>query len=853
MATVIQADESQEQRSAQSAPRGGHADRVRHPAALIRLVSGLCWIALVLLLAGYARSSALGLDTDVSRAADLLPWPPVKLAAALCGGALLLVPLGYAVDRVVCADGRRVADGVLAAVLAYGLSLGLDLLAGDLTTLTHALPGSGGRTDPVYGHLAPVLAFMTAIGTAGRRRWRTALAVTLTLSGLSGLVTGYATPLSLVLSLLLGWTTAHATRYAVGEPVGTPTEGQIGAALAASGVRTDTVLAIGPSRYLVTQRDGRPDLDVHLLDRHVQASGLLGHLWLALRLRTAPRPLGLRPLRAGLEHQALLGHAASAAGARTRTPVAAVELGPDAALVAYHRIDARPFADLFTECVPAASADSGSASVTDSPSVAGSASVAGSPSVAGSASVAGSPSVADPDSSPTDAELRDAWQQLALLQRRRIAHRSISPQTVLLDAEGKVHLVGLARGEIAAGDLLLRLDVAGMLAVLAVHAGPERAVRAAIDVLGRGAVGAALPLLQPIALARDTRAALARHKQLAGELRAEVQRQMPQAATEPVRLERLRPRTVLTVVGGIVAGFGLLQFLFGMDRNPISLVADADPLWLTAAALFAAVSYPIATFAFSGFVPEKLSFRATLAAQTAGSFVKLVSPGGIGGIALNTRYLQCAGIPTAQALSSIGATQLFGLVLHMLQLAVFSALVGTAVGKGPVEEGPAFPTDLVLVLAAVAGAVVTVSVVAVPSLRRRAQTLLRPLRAEVLPRLLDLAQQPGKLAVGVAGQLLVSMCFVLSLYCCTRAVGQHPGFNPVAVSFLAGNAVGNVAPTPGAVGAVEGLLAGALAWTAGMDRGTAFAAVLLFRLLTFVLPVLPGWAAFVWLQRRRAI
>ncbi|MEV7118115.1 lysylphosphatidylglycerol synthase transmembrane domain-containing protein [Kitasatospora griseola] len=819
MATVIQADESKEQRTAQSAPRSGLADRVRHPAALIRLLSGLCWIALVLLLAGYARSSALGLDTDVSRFADLLPWPPVQLAAALCGGALLLVPLGYAVDRLLRADGRRVADGVLAAVLAYGLSLGLDLLAGDLTTLTHELPGGAGRTDPVYGHLAPVVAFMTAIGTAGMRRWRSALAVTLTLSGLSGLITGYATPLSLVLSLLLGWTTAHATRYAVGEPVGTPTEGQIGAALAACGVRPDAVLAVGSSRYLVTQHDGRPDLDVHLLDRHVQASGLLGHLWLALRLRTAPRPLGLRPLRAGLEHQTLLGHAATAAGARTRTPVAAVELSPDAALVAYHRIDARPFAELFAECTPP----------TD-------------------------PAEPDgvPEITPTDAELRDAWQQLALLQRRRIAHRSLSPQTVLLDAEGRVHLVGLARGEIAAGDLLLRLDVAGMLAVLAVHAGPERAVRAAIEVLGQGPVGAALPLLQPIALARDTRAALARHKKLAGELRAEVQRQMPQAATEPVRLERLRPRTVLTVVAGIAAAFLLLQFLFGMDKNPVTLVADADPLWLAAAAFFAAVSYPVATFAFSGFVPEKLSFRATLAAQTAGSFVKLVSPGGLGGLALNTRYLQCAGIPTAQALSSIGATQLFGLVLHMLQLAVFTALVGT--DKGPLgAEDSSFPSGLVLLLGAIGVAVVAVSVAAVPSLRRRAQTLLRPLRAEVLPRLLDLAQQPGKLALGVAGQLLVSMCFVLSLYCCTRAVGQYPGFNAVAVSFLTGNAVGNVAPTPGAVGAVEGLLSGMLVMTGGMDKGTALAAVLLYRLLTFVLPLLPGWAAFAWLQRRRAI
>ncbi|MFG2695207.1 YbhN family protein [Kitasatospora sp. NPDC048407] len=819
MATVIQADESQEQRTAQSAPRGGQTDRVRHPAALIRLVSGLCWIALVLLLAGYARSSALGLDTDVSRVTDQMPWPPVKLAAALCGGALLLVPLGYAVDRLLHADGRRVADGVLAAVGAYGLSLLLDLLAGDLTTLTHPLSGGDGRTDPVYGHLAPVLAFMTAIGTTGMRRWRSALAVTLTLSGLSGLITGYATPLSLVLSLLLGWTTAHATRYAVGEPVGTPTEDQIAAALTACGVRPDAVLALGPSRYLVTQHDGRPDLDVHLLDRHVQASGLLGHLWLALRLRTAPRPLGLRPLRAGLEHQTLLGHAAAAAGVRTRTPVAAVELGPDAALVAYRRIDASPFAELFTECTPAAAGEE--------------------------------PAAADPGITPTDAELRDAWQQLALLQRRRIAHRSISPQTVLLDAEGRVHLVGLARGEIAASDLLLRLDVAGMLAVLAVHAGPERAVRAAIDVLGRGPVGAALPLLQPIALARDTRAALAQHKQLAGELRAEVQRQMPQAATEPVRLERVRPRTLLSIVAGVAVGYALLNFLFNTNVNPVTLVADSDPLWLAGAVLWAAASYPVATFAFSGFVPEKLSFRSTLAAQVAGAFVKVAAPGGVGGLALNTRYLQCANIPTAQAMSSIGVSQLFGLVLHMMQLAVFSALVGVDTTSG--DDSSALTGGWVVWLAGLAAAVVAVSIAAVPSLRRRAQTLLRPLRAEVLPRLLDLAQRPGRLATGVAGQLLVSMCFVACLYCCTRAVGQHPGFNAVAVSFLAGNAAGNVVPTPGGVGGVEGLTAGMLKATAGLDYGTALAAVMLYRLLTFILPVLPGWAAFTWLKRRRAI
>lgn len=46
---------------------------------------------------------------------------------------------------------------------------------------------------------------------------------------------------------------------------------------------------------------------------------------------------------------------------------------------------------------------------------------------------------------------------------------------------------------------------------------------------------------------------------------------------------------------------------------------------------------------------------------------------------------------------------------------------------------------------------------------------------------------------------------------------------------------------------------GLLELAPSMEAGGAAAAVVLFRLLTFVLPVLPGWAAFTWLQRRKAL
>jgi uncharacterized protein (TIRG00374 family) len=69
------------------------------------------------------------------------------------------------------------------------------------------------------------------------------------------------------------------------------------------------------------------------------------------------------------------------------------------------------------------------------------------------------------------------------------------------------------------------------------------------------------------------------------------------------------------------------------------------------------------------------------------------------------------------------------------------------------------------------------------------------------------------------------------------------------VSGLTANAVGSAIPTPGGVGAVETALTTALV-IAGLPAGVAGAAVLLYRLLTFWLPVLPGWLCFNYLTRR---
>ena len=70
----------------------------------------------------------------------------------------------------------------------------------------------------------------------------------------------------------------------------------------------------------------------------------------------------------------------------------------------------------------------------------------------------------------------------------------------------------------------------------------------------------------------------------------------------------------------------------------------------------------------------------------------------------------------------------------------------------------------------------------------------------------------------------------------------------IALVNLVGSVVSSAAPTPGGIGAVEATLIAGLT-SAGMASTTAVAAVILFRLATFWVPLLPGWGAMVALQR----
>ncbi|WP_406146075.1 lysylphosphatidylglycerol synthase domain-containing protein [Streptomyces sp. NBC_01012] len=846
--------------------------RVHRPSDLLRLLIGVLAIVLLFSIAAFAQGTTTGLEDDISKGTDQAPDLLIKLAGLVSSIAVLLVPVAFAIERLVKRDGLRIADGVLAAVLAHGVTLAADLWVAKSASgtirdaLTQPQPGDA-LTDPVHGYLAPVIAYMTAVGMARRPRWRVVLWVVLLLDAFAMLVGGYTTPFSIVLTVLIGWTVAYGTLYAVGSPNVRPTGQHLMAGLRHVGFRPVAAMRTEDApdnidqndrgrRYLVTLEDG-PPLDVTVVDREQQAQGFFYRVWRRLTLRSITQRRSILSLRQALEQEALLAYAAIAAGANAPKLIATSELGPDAVMLVYEHIGGRSLDAMEDEEI-------------------------------------------------TDDLVQGAWRQVQALQSRRIAHRRLTGDAILVDGRGTVFVTDLRGGEIAAGDLILRMDVAQLLTTTGLRVGAERAVAGALAVLGPDAVADCLPLLQPIALSRSTRATLrrlarersqrereavleathaskqskaeaqgsttgdrkavrkslrtekqaekramddaleeAREEDMLAQIRRQVLLIRPQAPVEPVRLERIKPRTLLSFIAGSIAAYFVISQITQADFGTV--VEEAEWGWVAAALGFSALSYVAAAMSLLGFVPERVSFGKTVLAQVAGSFVKIVAPAAVGGVALNTRFLQRAGVRPGLAVASVGASQLFGLGAHILLLALFGYLTGTE--KTPDSLTPSRTVIAGLLTVAVLVLVVT----AIPFLRKFVVTRVRSLFAGVVPRMLDVVQRPQKLVTGIGGMLLLTGLFVLCLDASIRAFSgpdvPQLSYASIAVVFLAGNALGSAAPTPGGMGAVEGALTLGLI-AVGLPKEVAAPAVLLYRVMTLWLPVLPGWICFNQLTRK---
>jgi glycosyltransferase 2 family protein len=427
---------------------------------------------------------------------------------------------------------------------------------------------------------------------------------------------------------------------------------------------------------------------------------------------------------------------------------------------------------------------------------------------------------------------------LRALHHSGIAHRDLRAENLFV-SEKSAGFRSLDAAVPAASELARRLDLAQALATLAQAVGPPGAISALREGYGTVDERAVAAVLQPVALAPWGWRAMRANQACLNEVRDQLFG--PGSAVPTVRLVRFRWRTVASAVALTVAAYLLIGQISGADI--LGTLSRANPGWFAVAVLGSAVTYLAAAENLAAFVPKRLSLIRGFGVQLSTAFIGVAMPPTVGHVAVNARYLHRQDVDEGSIAAAVTMSQVVNVVTTVLLLIVFALLTGSGLSRFKIAPG----TDVLIGLAAIAAVIIIV--VSVPQTRARLVGIVWPHLRSVWPRLLDAISHPLRLTISAGANLVLTAAYLVAFIAALRAIGAHPAILPAAVVYLAGNAVGSAAPTPGGIGGVEAVLAAGLT-AIGVPAHEAIPAVLLFRVATFWLPIPAGWVAYLLLRRR---
>jgi undecaprenyl-diphosphatase len=723
------------------------------------------------------------------------------LVLGLVQAAAIAVPLGVVVALVVRQRWRRLGLVLLAAAAGAAvfalLDAGLELhrrIPGAVTGDTWLLPSG-------FPSL-PYVAGVAAAASLGKpwlsRSWRRSC--DLAVLALTGVMAGAGTAgvPELALAVTSGIAAGAALLVVVGAPNRRPAPASVAAALRDAGLEVSHLaLEFATSgraqRYTATTSDGT-SVFVKVYAQDARDADLLYRGYRALLLRGPGDDRPSASLAHDVEHQALLLLLARRTGVACPEMKALVRLTDGSVALALECIDGVPLDTL------------------------------------------------QPDE--IDADLLDAvWREVSTLHDARLAHRALRTGNILV-AAGRPVIVDLSFGEEWASARSLAIDRAELRASLAALVGPADALASAARILDPSDLAAALPYLQPLALSASTRHQVS--KSLLTELRDGIATETGDEVPPLEQLVRVRPRTVVTVVVLTGAFYLLLPQLANVDDS-VRALRTAHWAWLGVCVVMSAATYVASAIGLAGGVPNRLPYFPTVMSALASSFVNRVTPANVGGMALNVRFMQKAGVEPGAAVTGMGLNVLAGGIVHAILLVTFFAWAGQK------NEGAFKIPSSSRLLVAIA---VVLAIAGIAAATRRTRQLfqthvLRFLR-QSWSSLSQLARSPSRLAALFGGSFGVTLAYTCALAAAVEALGGDVTFAQVGAVYLGSSLIAAAAPTPGGLGAMEAALVAGFTGV-GLEAGVAVAAVLSYRLATYWLPILPGWFSFQVLQRRNLI
>ena len=657
-------------------------------------------------------------------------------------------------------------------------------------------PAAGGFLFPSV-HVAVIAALAAAAGPYVTRVERSGSGAIVVGVAVADLVLGENLPLGVFAGAVLGWGAAVSMHLALGAPGRRSAEPSVEIACRQAGLVPREVVREGrqplqPQLYQVTSVDGER-LQMKVVRRLHRLAGPAYKLRRILASVEVQNEPALSTPRHEVEHEAYVTLLAERAGVGTLPVLLAGEIEHGPPFLIRQQIDGRPLATM-----PAEDVD--------------------------------------------DALLEEVWRNVVALGAARIAHHDLRASSILVDSGGGIRITDFTFSRVGGPDGQNCQDVADTLVSLASVVGSPRAVDSALRAVPRGTLVDALPHLQGLALHSRVRKQLPDRGVLV-ELRAMLAERL--GCQLPPFRSPVRPATVAILATGGVAVYLLLPE-FASIGEVRSVIARANWMWLAIAAVCGELAIVANSWTILGAARDPLPVGRTVGVQVAAAFTGRTTVAAVGYYAILMSFLERLGLRRTDAVGVL-----------ILNRAATTLMTALATVLGVLVVGHAVPVgDLSIpwwAVAAAAGLVVAVvAFLASPYGRRRVWHRVVVMTRRLLAAMAPTLRQPLRWVQLIAGEVAFLGFTAAGIVATLSAIGAHFSLIPVVGVYIVASNLGQLLPTPGGLGAVEGALVAGLS-AIGIPASTAIAAALISRVLTFWLPVLPGVVAFRLLQRRGVI
>jgi undecaprenyl-diphosphatase len=284
---------------------------------------------------------------------------------------------------------------------------------------------------------------------------------------------------------------------------------------------------------------------------------------------------------------------------------------------------------------------------------------------------------------------------------------------------------------------------------------------------------------------------------------------------------------VVFAVALLIGGFLLLRDASQLE-DIVKALQDANGGWIIIGLITTALSYTMAGLTQYAAGSWQGSFHKVHMLQWAGNFINRFLPLNVGSTALVVRHYRRHGRAPAEALTVAALPSIVGFAKNIIPVLILSPFtIANILKQHPFALPPVWVTPAAIIILLTSFFLV-----------RKYSKRIKQFGLEARGGLTSM-KKPWQLAVLILASVAYTLLASTSLFAAAQAVGVSLPLADVFTMYILSVFAGSVIPTPGGIGGTEAALIAGLT-SLGIDIPTAVSITLLFRLMTFWAPLIPG-------------